>query len=158
MFQIFRNLLVCLFFICFSPRQRMYMTMYTNQTHAFHLSPKVWFNYFLKKLPVPKNNRAAPWLVSRMQPLDMLASCLTSLTAYEGKCLCLGLLQSTEHSLLFLVRFFFDRTLGCLVLRWELATKCVSYFYTANCQSHQACIKAWYSLFWNCFSLILSCV
>lgn len=42
--------LFCLFFfiICFSPRQRMYMTVYTIQTHAFHLSPKVWSTTFSK--------------------------------------------------------------------------------------------------------------
>lgn len=44
---------VCVFvlfcFICFSPRQHMYMTVYTNQTHAFHLSPKVWSTTFSKR-------------------------------------------------------------------------------------------------------------
>lgn len=34
--------------ICFSPRQRLYMTVYTIQTHAFHLSPKVWVTTFSK--------------------------------------------------------------------------------------------------------------
>lgn len=74
------------------------MTVYKSNTR---LSPftKGMVNYFLKKLPVPKNNLAAPRPVSRVQPLDIPASCLTSLTAHEGKCHCLGLVQSTEHSL-----------------------------------------------------------
>lgn len=60
-----------------------YMTcVYNSNTHAFffsRLSPKVWSTTFSKKLPVPKNNLAASWLVSRMRPLDMRASCPTSL-------------------------------------------------------------------------------
>lgn len=74
------------------------MTVYKSNTR---LSPftKGMVSNFVKKLPVAKNNRAAPRLVSRVQPLDMLAKCLTSLTAHEGKCHCLGLQQSTEHSL-----------------------------------------------------------
>lgn len=53
-FSCLKNPLLCVFFIlfyffiCFSPRQRMYMTVYTNQTHAFHLSPKVWSTTFSK--------------------------------------------------------------------------------------------------------------
>lgn len=58
---------------CFSPRQHMYMILCTIQTHAFHLSPKVWSTTFSKKLPVPKNNLAAPWLASLMQPLGKLS-------------------------------------------------------------------------------------
>lgn len=57
------------------------------------LSPftKGMVNYFLKTLPVPKNNlTAAPWLFSSMQPLGMRASCVTGLTAHEGKCHNLG--------------------------------------------------------------------
>lgn len=57
------------------------------------LSPftKGMVNYFLKTLPVPKNNlTAAPWLFSSMQPLGMQASCATCLTAHEGKCHNLG--------------------------------------------------------------------
>lgn len=97
--------LFILLFICFSPRQHMYMTVYTIQTC---LSPftKGMVNYFLKKLPVPKNNRAAPRLVSRVQPLDMLASCLTSLTAYEGNCHYLGLYCRVQSIVCNLVRFW----------------------------------------------------
>lgn len=42
------ELFFILLFICFSPRQRMYMTVYTIQTHAFRLSPKVWSTTFSK--------------------------------------------------------------------------------------------------------------
>lgn len=72
------------------------------------LSPftKGMVNYFLKKLPVPKNNRAAPRLVSRVQPLDMLASCLTSLTAYEGNFRYLGLYCRVQSIVCNLVRFW----------------------------------------------------
>lgn len=93
-FLMFQNFI--LFFICFSPRQRLYDCVY----HSKHIPfTKGMVIYFLKKLPVPKNSLAAWWLVSRMQPLDMLASCLTSLTAYEGNCHYLGLYCRVQNSL-----------------------------------------------------------
>lgn len=67
----------------------------------FRLSPKVWSTTFSKKLPVPKNNLAASWLVSRMRPLDMRASCPTSLRRKLSLLLRFIILQSTEHNLSF---------------------------------------------------------
>lgn len=69
----------------------VYDCAYTSDTCLSHFT-KGMVNYSLKKLPVPKNNLAAPWLFSRM-----LASCLTSLIAYEGKCSCFSF--TAEHSL-----------------------------------------------------------
>lgn len=64
----------CIFFVCLflnlllSKAAFVYDCVYNSNTC---LSPftKGMVNYFLKKLPVPKNNLAAPWLASPMQPL-----------------------------------------------------------------------------------------
>lgn len=65
-FWCFRNLVFCFFSSASLQGSIMYMTVYTIQTHAFHLFTKGMVNDFLTRLPAPKNNLAAPWLDSRM--------------------------------------------------------------------------------------------
>lgn len=73
---IFMCLFVLGFFLFFnlllSKAAYVYDFVYKSNTC---LSPftKGMVNYFLKKLPVPKNNLAAPWLASLMQPLGKLS-------------------------------------------------------------------------------------
>lgn len=62
-------------------------TVYTNQTHAFHLSPKVWSTTFSKRFQYLKITLL---LFLSMQPLGIRASCTSGLTAHEGKCRNLG--------------------------------------------------------------------
>lgn len=66
-------LFVCLFLnLLLSKAAYVYDFVYNSNTC---LSPftKGMVNYFLEKLPVPKNNLAAPWLASLMQPLGKLS-------------------------------------------------------------------------------------
>lgn len=92
------------FLICFSPRQHMYMTLCTNQTHAFHLSPKVWSTTFSKSFQYLKITLL---LHGSLHSCSRSASCLTSLTAYEGKCyIILGLYSRVQSLVCKLVRFW----------------------------------------------------
>lgn len=72
-FYVFVCFGVFLFFnLLLSKAAYVYDFVYKSNTC---LSPftKGMVNYFLKKLPVPKNNLAAPWLASLMQPLGKLS-------------------------------------------------------------------------------------
>lgn len=88
-FLMFQKSFVCHQRLC--KAAYVYDCVYTSDTCLSHFT-KSMVNYSLKKLPVPKNNLAAPWLFSRM-----LVSCLTSLIAYEGKCSCFSF--TAEHGL-----------------------------------------------------------
>lgn len=103
-FYVFVCFGVFCFLICFSPRQHMYMTLCTNQTHAFHLSPKVWSTTFSKSFQYLKITLL---LLGSLHSCSRSASCLTSLTAYEGKCyIIIGLYSRVQSLDCNLVRFW----------------------------------------------------
>lgn len=101
MIHVFCSFLL-LFLIYFSPRQHLYMTVYTTETHAFHLSPKVWSSTFSKSFQYLKITLL---LHGSLHPCSHSASFLTSLTTYEGKCHYVGLYCRVQSIVCNLVRF-----------------------------------------------------
>ena len=76
----------------------MYMTVYN--ANACLLPFTKGMVYFLKKLPVPKNNRCC-----FMARFAHAATQHASLTAYEGNCHSLGLYCRVQNIVCHLVRF-----------------------------------------------------